>query len=63
MDFTLQIFVAGHWTDCAQIDFNDGFCQWHYQVMYAVEHMRDPLSLADPVDLDLRSARSLPAFL
>jgi hypothetical protein len=31
--------------------------------MYAVEHMRDPLSLADPVDLDLRSALSLPAFL
>lgn len=63
MDCTLQIFIGGRWVDCAQIDLHNGFCQWNYLVTYAVEHAHDPLSLAEPADLDIRAGRTLPAFL
>ena len=63
MDCTLQIFLDNHWIDCAEIGFDNGFCQWNYEVPYAVEHTNAPLSLAEPVDLDLRANRTLPAFL
>jgi serine/threonine-protein kinase HipA len=63
MDCALQIFLNDQWIDCAQIEINRGLCQWNYQVTYAVEHTDAPLSLAEPVDMDIRAARSLPAFL
>lgn len=63
MDCTLQIFLDDRWVDCAQIEFDGGLCQWNYHVMYAVEHTDAPLSLAEPVDMDIRTARTMPAFL
>ncbi|CAN0625684.1 serine/threonine-protein kinase HipA [Burkholderia multivorans] len=63
MDCTLQIFLDDRWVDCAQVELDGGLCQWNYQVMYAVEHTDVPLSLAEPVDMDIRTARSMPAFL
>lgn len=63
MDCTLQIFLHDQWVDCAQIDLNDGLCHWNYSVIYAVEHEDAPLSLSEPVDTDIRTARTLPAFL
>lgn len=60
---TLQIFVNDHWVDCAEVDLSGSLCQWNYLVMYAVEHTNVPLSLAEPVDTDIRPARVLPAFL
>ncbi len=63
MDCTLQIFLDDRWVDCAQIELNGGLCLWNYPVMYAVEHTHTALSLAEPVDTDIRTARTLPAFL
>ncbi|WP_322069713.1 type II toxin-antitoxin system HipA family toxin [Paraburkholderia bannensis] len=63
MECTLQIFLDDRWVDCAQIDVRDGRCQWDFQVMYAVEHTNDPLSLVEPVDTEFRAGRTLPAFL
>lgn len=63
MDCTLQIFLRDQWSDCAQIELNDGLCQWNHLIDYAIEHPDAPVSLNEPVDLDLRAARSLPAFL
>lgn len=58
MDCTLQIFLDNRWIDCAEIGFDNGFCQWNHEVPYAVEHTNAPLSLAEPVDLDLHPTRS-----
>lgn len=63
MDCTLQIFLDDRWVDCAQIGFDGGICQWNYPVMYAVEHPDTPLSLAEPVDMDIRGSRAMPAYL
>ena len=63
MDCTLQVFLDDRWVDCAQIELNGGLCQWNYLVMYAVEHTDAPLSLAEPVDINIRAARTMPAFL
>ena len=63
MDCTLQIFLDDRWVDCAQIELNGGLCQWNHLVTYAVEHTDAPLSLAEPVDMDIRVARTMPAFL
>ncbi|WP_233831212.1 type II toxin-antitoxin system HipA family toxin [Paraburkholderia sp. ZP32-5] len=63
MDCTLQIFLDDSWIDCAQVDFDNKLCQWNYLVMYAVEHTHAPLSLAEPVDMNIRTARTMPAFL
>lgn len=63
MDCTLQIFLNDRWIDCAQVEFNGSLCQWNYLVTYAVEHTHAPLSLAEPVDMDIRESRTLPAFL
>jgi serine/threonine-protein kinase HipA len=64
MDCTLQIFLDDRWIDCAQIELDNELCQWNYLVMYAVEHTHAPLSLAEPVDMDIRPpARTMPAFL
>ena len=63
MDCTLQIFLDDRWVDCAQIELNGSLCQWNHLVMYAVEHTDAPLSLAEPVDMDIRAARTMPAFL
>jgi serine/threonine-protein kinase HipA len=63
MDCTLQIFLADRWVDCAQIELNGGLCQWNYLIDYAVEHTDSALSLAEPVDMDIRSAQAMPAFL
>lgn len=63
MDCTLQIFLDDRWVDCAQIELDGRLCQWNYQVMYAVEHTDASLSLAEPVDMDIRAARTMPAFL
>jgi serine/threonine-protein kinase HipA len=45
------------------VEFRDGRCQWDFEVMYAVEHTHDPLSLVEPVDTEFRFGRALPAFL
>jgi len=63
MDCTLQIFLDDRWAACAEIGFHAGICRWNYPVMYAVEHPDTPLSLAEPVDMDIRGSRTLPAFL
>ncbi|WP_207000015.1 type II toxin-antitoxin system HipA family toxin [Trinickia mobilis] len=63
MDCTLQIFLDDRWVDCAQIELNGGLCQWNHLVEYAIEHPDAPVSLAEPVDLEIREARTLPAFL
>lgn len=63
MDYTLQIFLNDRWLDCAQIEHNGGLCQWNYFVRHAVEYPDAPLSLAEPVDLEIRTSRTLPAFL
>jgi serine/threonine-protein kinase HipA len=63
MDCILQIFLDDRWVDCAQIELNDGICQWNHLVMYAIEHTDAPLSLAEPVDMDIHGARTMPAFL
>lgn len=63
MDCTLQICLAGDWIDCAEVEFDRGLCQWNYEVGYAIEHTHAPLSLAAPVELDIRSTPTLPAFL
>ncbi|WP_414450562.1 type II toxin-antitoxin system HipA family toxin [Burkholderia sp. 22PA0099] len=63
MDCTLQICLAGDWVDCAEIEFDGGLCQWNYDVGYAIEHMHAPISLAAPVELDIHSNPTLPAFL
>jgi len=63
MECTLQIFVDADWVDCAQVELGNEACQWNYLVMYAVEHTYAPLSLAEPVEMDIRAARTMPAFL
>ena len=63
MNCTLQIFLDDRWIDCAQIDFSGERCQWDYSVLYAVEHSDAPLSLAEPVDTDIRRGETMPAFL
>lgn len=63
MECTLQIFLDDRWIDSAQVEFRDGRCQWDFEVMYAVEHTHDPLSLVEPVDTEFRFGRALPAFL
>lgn len=63
MDCTLQIFLDDRWIDCAQVQYSGGLCQWEYSVLYAVEHTNSPLSLAEPVDTDIRMAETMPAFL
>ncbi|WP_345891125.1 HipA domain-containing protein [Burkholderia sp. Ax-1719] len=63
MECALQIFLDDQWIDCAAIDWREGRCQWDFQVMYAVEHTHDPVSLVEPVDTEFRYARTLPAFL
>lgn len=63
MDCTLQIFLDDRWIDCAQVQYGGGQCQWAYSVLYAVEHTNAPLSLAEPVDTDIRTAETMPAFL
>jgi len=63
MDCTLQIFLDDRWVDCAQIELNSGLCQWNYLVEYAVERPDAPVSLAEPVDMEIRPARTMPAFL
>ena len=63
MDCTLQIFLDDRWIDCAQVEYGGGPCQWEYSVLYAVEHTNAPLSLAEPVDTDIRMAETMPAFL
>ncbi|PCE24985.1 hypothetical protein BWP39_10700 [Paraburkholderia acidicola] len=63
MDCTLQIFLDDRWIDCAEVELNGGLCQWNHLVIYAVEHADAPLSLAEPVDMDIRAARAMPAFL
>ena len=60
---TLQIFLNDHWVDCVQVEPGGSRCQWNYLVMYAVEHTNMPISLAEPVDTDIRLTRALPAFL
>jgi serine/threonine-protein kinase HipA len=63
MNCTLQIFLDDRWIDCAEIDFSGERCQWDYSVLYAVEHTDAPLSLAEPVDTDIRMGETMPAFL
>jgi serine/threonine-protein kinase HipA len=63
MDCTLQIFLNERWVDCAQIELNGGLCQWNHLVEYAIDHPDSRVSLAEPVDLELHAARTLPAFL
>ncbi|RDK03982.1 type II toxin-antitoxin system HipA family toxin [Paraburkholderia lacunae] len=63
MDCTLQIFLDDSWVDCAQIELNGGLCQWNHLVEYAIEYPNAPVSLAEPVDLQIRAPRTLPAFL
>lgn len=63
MDCTLQIFLDDRWIDCAEVGFAGGLCQWNYDISYAVERADAPLSLVEPVDLDVRTNRTLPAFL
>ncbi|WP_233853946.1 type II toxin-antitoxin system HipA family toxin [Paraburkholderia sp. HD33-4] len=63
MECTLQVFLDNAWVDCAEIEFDRGLCQWSPLVAYALDHTNDPLSFAEPVDMELRSARALPAFL
>ncbi|QCP51485.1 hypothetical protein FAZ95_21390 [Trinickia violacea] len=63
MDCTLQIFLDDRWVDCTEIELNGGLCQWNHLVEYAIEHPDAPVSLAEPVDLKIREARPLPAFL
>jgi len=63
MNCTLQISLDDSWIDCAQIDFSGERCQWDYSVLYAVEHSDAPLSLAEPVDTDIRRGETMPAFL
>lgn len=63
MDCTLQIFLDDRWVDCAQIELNGDLCQWNHLVEYAIKYPDAPASLAEPVDLDIRSARTLPSFL
>lgn len=62
MNCTLQIFLSDRWVDCAEIGLGN-LCQWNYLVMYAVEHADAAVSLAEPVDTDIRAHRTLPAFL
>lgn len=63
MDCTLQIFLDDRWTDCAQIEFDDDRCHWNYLIDYAIDHPNATVSLAEPVDLEIRVAPTLPAFL
>ncbi|MEK6423634.1 MAG: HipA domain-containing protein [Burkholderia gladioli] len=63
MDCTLQICLAGDWVDCAVVAFDGRLCQWNYEVGYAIGHTHAPLSLAEPVELDIRSTPTPPAFL
>jgi serine/threonine-protein kinase HipA len=63
MECTLQIFLHDRWIDCAQIELNDGICQWNHLVMYAIEHTDAPLSLAEPVVMNIHGAGTMPAFL
>lgn len=63
MESTPQIFLEDHWVDCAQVEYRAGRCQWSFQIMYAVDHTNDPVSLVEPVDTEFRFARALPAFL
>jgi serine/threonine-protein kinase HipA len=63
MDCTLQTFLDDRWVDCAEIELNGSLCQWNHLVMYAVENTDAPLSLAEPVDMNLRAAQTMPAFL
>ncbi|WP_343665613.1 HipA domain-containing protein [Paraburkholderia tropica] len=63
MECTLQLFLDDRWIDSARVEFRDGRCQWDFEVMYAVEHTHDPLSLVEPVDTEFRFGRALPAFL
>ncbi|NML33467.1 type II toxin-antitoxin system HipA family toxin [Paraburkholderia antibiotica] len=62
MDCTLQIFLDDHWIDCAQIELNGALCQWNHLIEYAIDHPDAPVSLVEPVDLEIRATQSLPAF-
>ncbi|OLL33674.1 hypothetical protein BTH42_00410 [Burkholderia sp. SRS-W-2-2016] len=63
MDCTLQIFLNDQWVDCAQIELNSGLCQWNYLIEHAIDHPNAAVSLAEPVDLEIRAASTLPAFV
>ncbi|MGF6774042.1 serine/threonine-protein kinase HipA [Paraburkholderia sp. GAS199] len=63
MDCTLQIFLDGRWIDCAQVEFDGGLCHWNHLVEYALDHPDEPVSLAEPVDMDIHTNASMPAFL
>lgn len=63
MNCALQIFLDDAWLDCTQIEHENDRWHWNHHVMYAVEHADAPLSLAEPVDTDIRAARTMPAFL
>jgi serine/threonine-protein kinase HipA len=63
MDCTLQIFLDNHWIDCAQIERNGGLCHWNHLIEYAIDHPDAPVSLVEPVDLEIRGASTLPAFV
>jgi len=63
MNYTIQIFLHDRWVDCARIDLDRHACRWDYEAIYAVEHTDTPVSLAEPVDLELRTSAAIPAFL
>lgn len=63
MHCTLQIFLDDRWVDCTQIELSGSLCQWNHLIEYAIDHPNAPVSLAEPVDLEIRAAQSLPAFL
>lgn len=63
MHCSLQIFVHDRWIDAAEVDLTAGLAQWNFLVSYALEHTGEPLAFAEPVDMDIRTARGLPAFL
>lgn len=63
MNCTLQIFLNDRWIDCAEVELTAGLCQWNYEISYAVEHAPTPVSLVEPVGLDIRADRTMPAFL
>lgn len=63
MDCTLQIFIDDRWIDCAHVEFDGGVCQWDHLIDYAIDWPDMPLSLAEPVDLEIRTAGTMPAFL
>ena len=63
MDCTLQIFLDDQWVDCAEVEHTESACHWDHLVAYAIDHENDRLSLTEPVDFEIRTARAMPAFL